>query len=92
MISTLEINLALRRAFKDRYQKRETKAKGETVQNQIHIVTGKTSVATKNLPQQERKESISGRALSLETSYRHSWNQEVMAMFRYSTSTFQMGL
>ncbi|KAK0458377.1 hypothetical protein IW261DRAFT_687203 [Armillaria novae-zelandiae] len=57
MIHTLEINRALRRAFKDRYQKRETKAntssKGETTQNQIHIVMGKTSVA-KNHPPREK--------------------------------------
>ncbi|KAK0476329.1 hypothetical protein IW261DRAFT_1421641 [Armillaria novae-zelandiae] len=94
MISTLEINRALRRAFKDRYQRRETKvnipSKGEMVQNQIHIVTGKTSV-TKNRPHQERKESA-GRAPSPEATYRHSWNQEVLAMLRYSTSTFRMGL
>ncbi|KAK0476355.1 hypothetical protein IW261DRAFT_1490824 [Armillaria novae-zelandiae] len=95
MISTLEINRALRRAFKDRYQKRETKAnilsKGEIVQtaNQIHIVTEKPSVA-KNHPYEERKKSIA--APSPETSYRHNWNQEVMVMLRYSTSTFRMGL
>ncbi|KAK0220870.1 hypothetical protein EDD85DRAFT_960775 [Armillaria nabsnona] len=95
MISTLQINLALRRAFKDRYQKRETKAKisskGEMVQNQIHIVTGKTTAATKNRPHQEKKEYTSGRAPSPETGYRHSWNREVLAMLRYSTSTVRMG-
>ncbi len=47
MISTLQINVTLRRAFKDRYQKRETKAraalKGEPVQGSVSIMTGKTS-------------------------------------------------
>ncbi|KAK0214400.1 hypothetical protein IW262DRAFT_1300489 [Armillaria fumosa] len=96
IIYTLDITLALRRIFKNRYQRRDTKAnissKGETVQHQIHIVTGKTFVATKNRPHQERKESTAGRAPSSKTSYRHSWNQEVLAILCYSTSTFQMGL
>ncbi|PBK68029.1 hypothetical protein ARMSODRAFT_1020060 [Armillaria solidipes] len=57
MISTLEINLALRSAFKNQYQKRETKAKtsfkGETVKSQVSIVTGKTT--TKKRLNQETK-------------------------------------
>ncbi|PBK67998.1 hypothetical protein ARMSODRAFT_958530 [Armillaria solidipes] len=64
MISTLEINLALRRAFKNQYQKRETKAKtslkGETVQSQVSIVTGKTTAATKKRLNQETKEPNAG--------------------------------
>ncbi|SJL16523.1 uncharacterized protein ARMOST_20049 [Armillaria ostoyae] len=50
MISALQINIVLRRAFKDRYQKRETKAKisskGETVRSQVSIVTENTSKHT----------------------------------------------
>ncbi|KAK0437359.1 hypothetical protein EV421DRAFT_1028500 [Armillaria borealis] len=96
MISTLQINIALRRAFKDRYQKRETKAKaslkGETVQSSVSIVTGKTTAATTNRPNQEKKEPNAGRAPSPEKGYRHGWNQEILATLRYSTSTFRMGL
>ncbi|SJL16489.1 uncharacterized protein ARMOST_20015 [Armillaria ostoyae] len=94
MISTLEINLALHCAFKNWYQKRETKSKtslkGETVQSQVS--TGKTTAATKKRLNQEAKEPNTGRVPSPETSYRHGWNQEILATFRYATSTFQMGL
>ncbi|KAK0437385.1 hypothetical protein EV421DRAFT_1739098 [Armillaria borealis] len=59
-----KINLALRRAFKNQYQKRETKAKtslkGETVQSQVSIVTGKTMAAKKKCLNQETKEPNAG--------------------------------
>ncbi|KAK0220847.1 hypothetical protein EDD85DRAFT_941871 [Armillaria nabsnona] len=64
MISTLHINVALRRAFKDRYQKRETKAKispkGELVKSPVSIMTGKST--TKNCQNQEEKALNAGRA------------------------------
>ncbi|PBK67962.1 hypothetical protein ARMSODRAFT_958517 [Armillaria solidipes] len=92
MISSLEINLAMRRAFTNLYQKRETKAEtyeGETVKSQVSSLT---TAATKSRPNQEKKESIAGRAPSPETGHRYDWNQAVLATLRYSTSTVRMGL
>ncbi|PBK68031.1 hypothetical protein ARMSODRAFT_292388 [Armillaria solidipes] len=46
----------------------------------IQILISSTATATKTRPHQENKESTAGRAPSPETGYRHSWNQEVLAI------------
>ncbi|KAK0431576.1 hypothetical protein EV421DRAFT_2041207 [Armillaria borealis] len=88
MISTPQMNLALRRAFTSRYQKRETQAKaspkGETAQSQVYIVTGKTTAGMINrLTKRTRNPPLACAPVSLNGIFNRP-PFEVLKRLRYS--------